>query len=124
MAKFYGTVTGNRGTVSRTGSKDSGITSHVRGWDIGAESAVRSTSQGDTVDIAVSCGSNGKGSQLDLGTFKRYGDSAPVPVYGLTWQLISAAICARDTLRIAGIDQGTIEALSGALARFGYPETK
>jgi hypothetical protein len=32
MAHFYGTVLGNRGVVSRCGSKSSGISAQVAGW--------------------------------------------------------------------------------------------
>ena len=35
MAHFYGTVQGNKGETSRTGSKNSGITAKAFGWDIG-----------------------------------------------------------------------------------------
>lgn len=33
MAHFYGYLTGNRGTVTRCGSKKSGITAHLRSWN-------------------------------------------------------------------------------------------
>lgn len=35
MAQFYAEIQGNRGSASRMGSKDSGMTAHVRGWDAG-----------------------------------------------------------------------------------------
>ena len=33
MAHFYGSVKGNRGEVSRCGSKNSGYTSHAASWE-------------------------------------------------------------------------------------------
>jgi len=37
MAHFYGTTQGNRGETSRTGSKNSGIESEAKGWDLGGK---------------------------------------------------------------------------------------
>ena len=33
MSYFYGYLTGNRGDVTRTGSKTSGIRAHLRSWN-------------------------------------------------------------------------------------------
>ncbi len=33
MSHFYGTLQGNRGEVTRTGSKNSGITTYSASWD-------------------------------------------------------------------------------------------
>ena len=35
MAQFYAEIQGNRGSVTRGGSKDSGIQGHIRGWNSG-----------------------------------------------------------------------------------------
>jgi hypothetical protein len=35
MAHFYGSVKGHRGEASRTGTKKSGISAHIRGRNIG-----------------------------------------------------------------------------------------
>ena len=35
MAHFYGTVQGNRGEATRTGSKNSGMYAEAKGWDLG-----------------------------------------------------------------------------------------
>lgn len=32
MSKYYGYLTGNRGSVTRCGSKKSGINAHLRSW--------------------------------------------------------------------------------------------
>lgn len=33
MSHFYGYLTGNRGTLTRCGSRTSGINAHLRSWD-------------------------------------------------------------------------------------------
>jgi hypothetical protein len=35
VAHFYGKVQGNRGEATRTGSKNSGMSSSAMGWDLG-----------------------------------------------------------------------------------------
>ena len=87
MAHFYGSLNGARGQATRCGSKVSGISGHVRG----AEAACRHGAQGDYVDIGVTCGSNGNGGILDLGTFVRRGTERPQAAYGPVSQLASAA---------------------------------
>jgi hypothetical protein len=37
MARYYGTVIGNRGEVSRLGSRDSGLRVTANGWNLGGE---------------------------------------------------------------------------------------
>jgi len=37
MAHFRGAIKGNRGEASRLGTKKSGLTARLNGWDIGAD---------------------------------------------------------------------------------------
>lgn len=37
MAHFYATIQGNRKLASRLGTKSSGITAKVNGWDVGVK---------------------------------------------------------------------------------------
>jgi len=37
MSRFYGSLQGNRGEVTRGGSKRSGIRGHIRGWNVGVK---------------------------------------------------------------------------------------
>lgn len=37
MARFYASIKGNRGTVSKLGTKESGISGDIRGWDLGVK---------------------------------------------------------------------------------------
>jgi hypothetical protein len=60
MAHFYGTVRGNRGEASRTGSKASGMRVSANGWDIGAtiELSHDPKTGKDTVVISITRGSH------------------------------------------------------------------
>lgn len=73
MAHFYGDLQGNRGEATRCGSKDSGIRSHVRGWNVGCLATCFTDDQGrDCVGITVTSGSGyNNGATLSLGTFTR-----------------------------------------------------
>ncbi len=35
MSHFYAEILGNRGGASRTGTKESGMYAHIRGWHLG-----------------------------------------------------------------------------------------
>jgi hypothetical protein len=37
MAQFYANIQGNRGEATRMGTKNSGLSGHIRGWNIGAK---------------------------------------------------------------------------------------
>jgi hypothetical protein len=59
MARFYGEITGRAGTATRIGPKDSGIHSHTRGWDIGAEIHIYVNEDGnDEIVVRITGGSN------------------------------------------------------------------
>jgi hypothetical protein len=59
MARFYGEVTGSAGTATRRGTKGSGIHSHTRGWNLGAEVQIFVNDDGnDELIIRITGGSN------------------------------------------------------------------
>lgn len=71
MSRFYASIKGNRGGATRYGTSDSGISGHVRGWNLGAEVSCYVGEDGtDRVTITLTSGSNG-GKKVDMGTFKR-----------------------------------------------------
>lgn len=76
MAQFYATIQGNRSERTCMGTKNSGITGHIRGWDIGGRVDVfyNADKDRDEVRIMVSRGSNGYGSGRALGMFYLKGD--------------------------------------------------
>jgi len=58
MAHFYASIQGNRGEGTRMGSKDSGITGHIRGWNSGANVYCSVDQEGrDVVEIYATTGS-------------------------------------------------------------------
>jgi hypothetical protein len=60
MAHFYAEIQGNRGKVSRTGTKSSGMWAHVRGWDTGVEVrlSVSKEDGSDMIEVWLTGGSN------------------------------------------------------------------
>jgi len=62
---------GNRGEATRMGTAKSGFQAHIRGWNIGARIILRVDEDGnDSVTIYQTSGSNDRGSEVLLGTFK------------------------------------------------------
>ena len=86
MARYYGEVQGNRGAVSRTGHKTSGIWSHVRGWNVGARTVVDVSPDDpeqdrDYVEVAVTAGSNGGSMDRIVATVDDTPDGRKVTLY-------------------------------------------
>ena len=69
MAQFYGSVVGNRGEASRMGSRESGISGHIRGWGIGASVRCFEENGRDVVEVYATSGSNGREQPKLLGRF-------------------------------------------------------
>lgn len=71
MSHFYGQVQGDRGAVSRRGTKNSGITAHVCGWDVGCRVTVSwdARHQCDVVEVHRTGGTN---SSANRGQIARY----------------------------------------------------
>ncbi len=62
MARFYAEIQGNRGAATRTGSASSGISGHIRGWNLGAqvELDVDPATGNDRLTVYRTSGSNGE----------------------------------------------------------------
>ena len=71
MAQFYATIRGSRGEASRMGGKDSGITGHVRGWDVGARVQMVHRNGEDVCHVYLTGGSGGGSSERYLGTYTK-----------------------------------------------------
>jgi hypothetical protein len=69
MAQFYASIQGNRGEATRTGTKNSGITGHIRGWDIGARVTLTHVDGADVVRVYKTSGSNGGTSDEIIAEF-------------------------------------------------------
>ena len=71
MSRFYASIQGNKGEATRMGTANSGMTGHVRGWDIGCLAEMHVGADGeDRVTIFLTSGSNGRYFSKNLGTFK------------------------------------------------------
>lgn len=69
MAHFYASISGNRGEATRMGSKASGITGHIRGWDSGVRVNGRVDDEGrDVFDVYATGGSRGVKSDQFIAT--------------------------------------------------------
>lgn len=66
MSHFYATIQGSRGEATRTGTKNSGMFAHIRGWNIGVRVELDyDEEEGDVVKIFLTGGSNSpSGEQL------------------------------------------------------------
>ena len=64
MAHFYSRIKGSRGPATRCGTKSSGITANVTGWDIGGTCKTYFNSHlgTDVVEFYLTNGSNGHSS--------------------------------------------------------------
>ena len=59
MARFYAKIQGNRGEVTRVGSPKSGISEHIRGWDVGIKVTGEVDAAGNDVFHVSLGGTNG-----------------------------------------------------------------
>lgn len=71
MAQFYADIQGNKGMVTRMGTKKSGLDGHIRGWYVGARvwMSFNEETQEDECTIDLTGGSSRGGSSKRLGTF-------------------------------------------------------
>ena len=71
MAQFHGKMKGARGEVSRLGNKVSGMTAHLRGWNIGVRIELTHTGAGkDRVVVYRTTGSSGGGGSVKMMEFQ------------------------------------------------------
>jgi archaellum component FlaG (FlaF/FlaG flagellin family) len=65
MARFYADIQGNRGEATRMGTTASGMSGHVRGWNIGARVVMDVAQNGeDRVTVYLTSGSSGYHEEL------------------------------------------------------------
>ncbi len=65
MAQFYASIQGNRGGATRMGTKSSGITGHIRGWDSGFKVVCEHDRDlGDVCYVYLTKGSNNSSGRL------------------------------------------------------------
>jgi hypothetical protein len=73
MAHFYVEMRGSGQAVSRCGNKNSDITAHLRGWDVGVRVLIEFNKelQRDEVSIHLTSGSNHPLERRFLGTYTK-----------------------------------------------------
>lgn len=69
MSRFYASIVGNRGEATRMGTPNSGISGHIRGWNVGVCVDGDDESGEDIFYISATAGSNG-GHVATLGSVK------------------------------------------------------
>ena len=69
MSQFYASIHGNRGAATRQGTKKSGMTGHIRGWNIGVRVECYHTDGIDYVYVYKTSGSAGHGRDEKIAEF-------------------------------------------------------
>ena len=70
MARFYGSMSGGRAEVTRTGSKNNGIQAHLRGWDVGIQVFCEVNEKGEDVcNVYLTSGSNHSHKEKFIGSY-------------------------------------------------------
>jgi hypothetical protein len=78
MARFMAEIEGKAGMSSRLGSKNSGIWSHSRGWDLGVEVKGEVDADGDDVFyVEITGGSNTRFRSFTILTVKLNSQGQP-----------------------------------------------
>lgn len=78
MAQYYANVSGSRGTeVTKTGTKQSGMSAHIRGWDTGVKVELSHVNGEDVVKVYRTGGSN---RNHDYILIAQYTQRTPLPV--------------------------------------------
>ena len=71
MARFYGSMQGNRGAATRMGTPTSGIGAHLRGWDLGIAVDVEDSNGTDVAYVYATGGSNNPNTRTLLARVMR-----------------------------------------------------
>ena len=71
MARFYGSMQGNRGAATRMGTPASGIGAHVRGWDLGIAAEMEDSNGVDVAYVYATGGSNNPNTRTLLARVTR-----------------------------------------------------
>jgi hypothetical protein len=69
MARFRGTIQGQRGQASRLGSAKSGLTVNVNGWNVGIQVFAEDSDWQDRFEVYLTGGSNRASNPVRIGIF-------------------------------------------------------
>jgi len=71
MAHFYGEIRGQAKTIAtRRGSKTSGLSGHLRGWNIGVRVELTHRDGVDVIEVYHTSGSNGGEKDVLIATLR------------------------------------------------------
>lgn len=68
MSRFYGSMRGGRGEATRCGTPASGLTGHIRGWNVGGRVDCSDRDGSGVVEVYATTGSNAKRCDILLAT--------------------------------------------------------
>lgn len=78
MSRFYASIQGNRGMATRQGTEASGISGHIRGWEIGIEVVCFvGDDKKDHIRVYKTGGSSGSSSSVLIKEFVEGQDNNP-----------------------------------------------
>lgn len=104
MSRFYANIQGNRGEATRMGTATSGMTGHIRGWEVGCRVEMWADGDDDVCAVYLTSGSNDRYGQRLLGTFRPEDIANPAPDrYDVNAELLAALE------RHADVDQDTCD---------------
>ena len=70
MSHFYGSIQGSRGEATRCGTKSSGMSGHIRGWNLGCQAFMYVDEDGkDRCEVYLTSGTNERYAIKRLGNF-------------------------------------------------------
>jgi len=86
MSQFYASIQGNRGEATRQGTKKSGISGHIRGWNIGVEVICTYDEQTgkDSCRVWATGGSNHRSQSILMGDVELDSDDKALVVKRVT----------------------------------------
>lgn len=70
MSRFYASIQGSRGGATRVGTKNSGLSGHIRGWNVGCRVQLSTNDKDEDIcTVILTGGSNGSEREVQFGTF-------------------------------------------------------
>ena len=102
MSRFYGDLQGSRGMATRQGGKSSGISGHLRGWNIGARVIVAPQGENPEVDEVAILKTGGSSGSTSSGYIAGY--SRTELTAGILKEFLDAA--KRYTMHMAEMENG------------------
>ncbi len=116
MSHFYVSARGGRGAVSRTGTVNSGVEAHARGWGIGGRVVVSADgpSGANTVDVFRTDGSAPRSHARHVVRFIEGDPSPHFSVEGFDFQPIDGSTALEAVFFLSGVRFRALAMLSAS----------